>query len=65
VSASKEYREFAGESLDWARTAHSDRERQIFLQMARTWLAAAAQADLRNRPVGAPDAIDPDHSSAA
>jgi hypothetical protein len=40
-SAPKEFREFATESMDWARTARSDRERAIFLRMAQTWLEAA------------------------
>jgi len=37
----KELRENAEECMDWARTARSDRERAIFLQMAETWLQAA------------------------
>jgi len=44
VSA-KEYREFADERIGWAKTARSDQERQIFLQMAQTWLWAAARLD--------------------
>jgi hypothetical protein len=67
VSASKEYRDYAGECLDWARTARSERERQIFLQMAQTWLAAAVRADLRNRPAttSRADAAKSDSESAA
>jgi hypothetical protein len=37
-----EFREYAAEHLDWARTAKSDRERQTFEQMAQAWLEAAA-----------------------
>ena len=37
----KELRENAEECMDWARTARSDRERAIFLQMAETWRQAA------------------------
>ena len=44
VSA-KEYREFADECMGWAKTARSNQERQIFTQMARTWLWAAARLD--------------------
>ena len=44
VSA-KEYREFAEECMGWAKTARSEQERQIFLQMAQTWLWAAARSD--------------------
>jgi len=31
--------------MDWARAARSYRERAIFLQMAQTWLFAAARLD--------------------
>jgi hypothetical protein len=47
--SSKEYREFADECLGWAKTARSDRERRIFLQMAETWLEAAVLAERRER----------------
>ena len=40
-SAPNEFREFAKESMDWARTARSDQERAIFLRMTQTWLEAA------------------------
>jgi hypothetical protein len=46
VSA-KEFRDNADECMGWVRTARSDRERAIFLQMAETWLQAAARADGR------------------
>jgi hypothetical protein len=41
VASTKELRANADECLDWARTARTERERQIFLQMARAWLEAA------------------------
>jgi hypothetical protein len=41
----KELRDNAQECLDWARTAHSEREREIFLQMAQTWLELAIRAE--------------------
>ena len=31
--------------MGWAKTARSDQQRQILLQMAQTWLWAAAQFD--------------------
>lgn len=43
MSSPKELREFADECLGWAKTARTGRERQIFLQMSRTWLWAAAR----------------------
>ena len=46
----KEYREYAAECLEWAKTAKSDREREIFLQMANTWLQAASCAERRTAP---------------
>ena len=47
--SSKEYREFADECLHWAKTARSNREKRIFLQMAETWLKAAVLADRREQ----------------
>jgi hypothetical protein len=46
VSA-KEYRDDVVECMGWARTARSDRERAIFLQMAETWHQSAKRADGR------------------
>jgi hypothetical protein len=45
IVSAKEYREFADECMGWAKTARSDQERQIFVQMAQTWLWAAARLD--------------------
>ena len=42
MSSAEEYREFAEECLGWARTARSDRERRIFLQMDPSREQAAA-----------------------
>jgi hypothetical protein len=47
VSSVEELRAYADEHLGWAKTARTDRERNIFLQMAKTWLEAAAQVDSR------------------
>ena len=49
MSSSKECREFADECMGWAKTARSEREKRIFLQMAETWLRAAIIADRRER----------------
>ena len=46
--SSKKFREFADECMHWAKTARSDREKRIFLQMAETWLNAAVLADVAN-----------------
>jgi hypothetical protein len=53
VVSSKEYREFVDECLGWAKTARSDQERRIFLQMAETWATAAELAERREgQPAG-------------
>lgn len=44
MSSAEDYRSCAQECFDWARTAKSERERDIFLEMTRTWLVAAARA---------------------
>jgi hypothetical protein len=46
VNSASEYREHADECFDWARTARSERERLIFIQMAKTWLRAAFIAEM-------------------
>jgi hypothetical protein len=57
VVSAQEYRENAQECLGWARTARTEREREIFLQMARTWFEAGrtpalTSASARIRGVG-------------
>jgi hypothetical protein len=47
VTTPKEYREYADECPGWAKSAKSDREREIFLQMAQTWLEAANLAEAK------------------
>jgi hypothetical protein len=49
ASSPEEYRVYAEECFDWARTARTERERDIFLQMARTWLEAAVRASSKTR----------------
>jgi hypothetical protein len=48
VSSAEDYRAYANECFDWARTARTEREREIFLQMARTWLEAAVLASCKS-----------------
>jgi hypothetical protein len=43
--SAKEYREFADECMGWAKTARTDKERKIFIEMAGTWLRAVALAE--------------------
>jgi len=61
------YQQYAEECLGWARTAKTDREREIFLEMARAWLKAAAQFDGDSIRMVAPfrSALDDDENSAA
>src|SRR4029079_3616378 len=65
VSSAKEYRENANECLGWARTAKTDRERDIFLQMARAWLDAAARLERASQPPNAPSAPSRGESPSA
>ena len=50
VSSAKEFRDNAEECIGWARTAHSDKEREIFLQIARTWMEAAERLEVLAPP---------------
>ena len=47
--SAKEYRELADECLGWARTAKSDKEHRIFLQMAEAWLEVVARRVAQNQ----------------
>ena len=46
MSSAKEFREYARECMDWARTARSEKERAVFVEMAQTWLVAAARQEV-------------------
>jgi hypothetical protein len=45
MASAKEFRENADDCLVWARTVTSDRERAIFVDMARNWLEAASKVE--------------------
>jgi hypothetical protein len=45
VSSSQEFRENEQEHIGWARTARTDKERALFLQMAHAWTDAAERLD--------------------
>ncbi len=45
MASAKEFREYADECMEWAKTVTSDRERAIFLDMARNWLEAASKVE--------------------
>jgi hypothetical protein len=47
VTSANDCRAFGAECLDWAKAAGSDEERRVFLQMAKTWLYAAASLEGR------------------
>jgi hypothetical protein len=51
VAAPKEYREYADQCFGWAKSATSDSAREIFLQMAETWLEAAILAEMSQKPI--------------
>jgi hypothetical protein len=54
--SAKELRENANECLGWARTAKTEREREIFLQMARAWTEAAMRLEGLSPLADAPNA---------
>jgi hypothetical protein len=45
MALAREFRENADDCFVWAKTANSDRERAIFLDMARNWLEAASRVE--------------------
>ena len=49
--SSTEFRENAEECRGWAKSARSDRERQIFLQMAEAWRAAAVRSEIGEQSI--------------
>jgi hypothetical protein len=51
VASSNEYRANAAECVGWAKSAKSLKERDIFLQMASTWLSAAVNVEAGSRTV--------------
>jgi hypothetical protein len=56
MASAKEFREYADECMGWAKTAKTDHERDIFLQMARTWIEAAIKSEGRHaKPEGLND----------
>jgi hypothetical protein len=68
VSSEKEYRAYANECLGWAKTARTERERDAFLQMARTWTEAAMIAKKRaasSKPTSRQLTRDKDDSASA
>jgi hypothetical protein len=44
MESARQFQEYAEECLDWAKSARSNQEREIFLQMAQTWMEAAMLA---------------------
>jgi hypothetical protein len=51
VPSAQEYHENAEECIGWARTARTDKERDTFLQMARTWIEAAERLESLPSPI--------------
>ena len=45
MASPNDCRDFAQENLCWAKTAKSERESAIFLQMADAWLVAATKLE--------------------
>ena len=45
MSKSNEYQTYAHEYLEWARTCKTAEQQQSFLELARTWMVAANEAE--------------------
>jgi hypothetical protein len=54
MSSFEEYKKYADECLAWAKTAKTERERTIFLEMAKAWMEAATVAKGNTRPRKSP-----------
>jgi hypothetical protein len=44
MESAKQFEEYAAECLGWAKTARTEKERDLFIQMAGTWTQAATIA---------------------
>ena len=51
MPSAEDYSAYAHECFDCARTARTEKEREIFLQMAGTWREAAARASAKARSI--------------
>ena len=49
MTDAKEYRDFAEECLKWAQETKDDAQREVFLEMANSWVQAAARLDSETR----------------
>ena len=63
MSTPQEFRQYANECIESAKTATSDRARKQFLDLAKLWTQAAQQMD--DTFAGAPWVPDQNHSSTA
>lgn len=64
MGSAKEFLGYANECFEWAKTARTDQERDIFLQMANSWTAAALLAKQReSRPFSTPSTKDKDQNT--
>ena len=57
--SARDFRQYADECLDSAKTAKSDKDRRSFLQLAETWLKAAAQSETANMRGRRPSDLKP------
>ena len=58
MSSATEYREYADECMGWAKSAKTDYERDLFLQMAKAWMDAALIARGASSPLQPPSNED-------
>jgi hypothetical protein len=65
MSSAEEFQAYAEECLGWAKTARTDKERDIFLQMARAWMEAVHLSRDRPKPHRTSDGINVSNALAA
>jgi hypothetical protein len=57
MASAKEFREYADECMERVKSAKSNRERRILLQMVEAWLEAAVKAERRQTNVRAANIV--------
>ena len=59
MSSKAEFKKFAEECLRWSRNAKTEEERQALIELANTWLYAAATRGTPSTPVTSPSEAAP------
>jgi hypothetical protein len=55
MATAADYRIWAEECLEWARTAHDERVREQYANLGQIWLECAVRAELRSAVITPPE----------